>query len=80
MFDIPEMAAVQWLYLKTTLPEVTIIFHTEVPDFFEENAIHILPISLIDETDIKVDIFVSTFALSESSQNLTTENHKKIIF
>ena len=67
MFDIPEMAAIQWLYLKTTLPETNVIFHTSKPDTFEEGAIHVLPASLIDAVKVKTDVFVSTFALSESS-------------
>lgn len=49
MFDIPEMAALQWLYLKSTLPDNTPIFlHTHIPHHFESGAIHILPIYLIE--------------------------------
>lgn len=76
MFDIPEMAALQWLYLKSTLPQHTRIFlHASIPNNFEPGAIHILPISFIDDIELTTDIFISTFALSESANSL----QKKVI-
>lgn len=80
MFDLPEMLALQWLYLKLTLPQVPIFFHTTVPEHFEEGAIHLLPSFWAQIINIKANIFLSTFALTESTEFFQKEIIKKNFF
>jgi putative sugar O-methyltransferase len=70
LIDFPEVSALQFFFLKSTLENTKIIFHTIKPDTFEQGAIHILPIYFIEESPVTADIFISTFALSECSQVL----------
>jgi putative sugar O-methyltransferase len=66
IFDLPEYLVIQELFLKETLPQIEVITHTKSPTTWKGKAIHLVPIFLLSDLDIKTDIFVSTFALSES--------------
>lgn len=64
--DSPELIALQYLFLSSTLPDTKIYVHTEETDIFENGAIHLIPISLLEKLNLKIDLFISTFALSET--------------
>lgn len=66
IIDLPELIALQYLFLSVTAPHVTTLIHNQTPDIFEQGMIHLLPIHLIDSFTIKTDVFISTFALSEA--------------
>lgn len=70
LFDLPELVALQAIFLKDTLKGVEVILHSQMPEAFNKGAIHILPIYLLDGFDVDVDVFISTFALSETTKQL----------
>jgi putative sugar O-methyltransferase len=80
IIDLPEMSALQFFFIKTTLPQADVIFHTSCPLQFETNKIHIVPIYFLTEAPLSADVFVSTFALSECSQILQELICKKEFF
>jgi len=67
IFDLPEYLAIQSLFLRSTLPsEARVHVCEEQPAKFEKGAIYLVPVFYLESTDIKADLFISTFALSES--------------
>ncbi len=70
LIDLPEVLAIQLLFLKATMPNVPVYFHSEACATYQEKAIHLLPIHLIKQLTINTDLFISTFALSESTQTI----------
>ncbi len=77
MFDFPEVLAIQYLFLKYTLPGVKIICHENPINGSLEKGIHLVPVFVMDKCKIDSDIFVSTFALTETPeyvQNVVIEN------
>lgn len=68
LIDLPEILALQLLFLSSSMPNTKIILHSEIPAEFEENALHLIPVHLVEELNIKTDLFISTFAISESTQ------------
>lgn len=67
IIDLPELIALQYIYLKTSLPHTTILAHTTLPDQFEPNAFHLIPTYLLSEFNVNADVFVSTFAITETT-------------
>ena len=67
LIDIPEFLAIQYLFLHMTLPNTQIIMHSSIPESFTPKAIHLIPSCLIENLSIKTDLFISTFALSETA-------------
>lgn len=80
IIDLPEMCALQWFFLKSTLPDHSIIFHTDNTIHLIPHAIHLIPLNLLDTFSLKADLFVSTFALSECSQKLQEHIIQKKFF
>ncbi len=68
IFDLPEYLAVQGLYLRTTLPQVSVKMHIQVPQKLEPGVIHLIPVYLLPECDFTADLFISTAALSETPE------------
>lgn len=75
IIDLPEMLAIQWLYLSRTLKDVPLEVHSAMPSQFCPGSIHLIPAMLLDQFNIKADLFVSNFALSECPENV----QKKVI-
>lgn len=76
IIDLPEMCAIQSMFLKYTLPHTDIITHTKVAEQIKAGSIHLIPVSFIDSLDyLKCDAFISTFAISEAPEKI----QKKII-
>ena len=72
IFDLPEMLAMQYLYLSSMV-DSPVIFHTKLPrpEDLTASAIHLVPSVFMNEmTNFKTDVFVSTFALSETSEEV----------
>lgn len=67
IIDLPLLSCLQWLYLATIfgVEEVVLILEPDRP--IQPGKINILPVCYIDEVSISADLFVSTWALSESS-------------
>lgn len=68
IIDLPELLALQYFFLKSTMPGIKIILHSAPSHEYEQNAIHLIPVALIKDCSIKSDLFISTFALSEASE------------
>ncbi|MFC1841595.1 putative sugar O-methyltransferase [Candidatus Dependentiae bacterium] len=67
IFDLPELIALQSVFLRSNLPQEDIIVHYNSPENYKEKAIHLIPIYLLEDTKIDADAFISNFALSETS-------------
>lgn len=67
IIDLPELIALQYIYLKTSLPHATLFAHTTLPTQFEAHAFHLIPTYLLPELHITADVFVSTFAITETT-------------
>lgn len=68
IFDVPEMLSLQYLYLKGSMPDcrINVIFDPIMK--IEKNCINLIPSAYCDAINISTDLFVSTFALSETSE------------
>lgn len=66
LVDLPEFLALQLMFLRLSLPSETIKFITGDGDALAEGAINLVPVGSWQRVDIKPDLFLSTFALSES--------------
>lgn len=67
IIDLPLPACLQWLYLATIfgVEEVALILEPDRP--IQARKINILPVCYVDQVSFSADLFVSTWALSESS-------------
>lgn len=66
IIDIPELLSIQYVYLKSALPNEPIHLHT--PNNLKnlhEAGIHLIPTHIMMQLDLQADLFVSNFALSE---------------
>ena len=66
--DTAPFLSLQWAYLSTVLPveEINVV-RPETP-IIADGRINLLPLALIDSVELVVDLFISTWALSESSR------------
>jgi hypothetical protein len=64
IIDLPELLAIQYLYLKTSLSNQTIVIYT--PGNLVKGAINLVPVSILKDLNLKATVFASNFALSES--------------
>lgn len=67
LVDTPVFAALQWLYLSAVLGDEHVVLHDRRPVAVVESAINVVPVGLADSVDVEADLFVSTWALNESS-------------
>lgn len=66
IIDLPEFLTLQAIFLRTTLPGVEVIFHTDIPGELKKGALHLVPVYFMDQIILKPDLFISTFAISEA--------------
>ena len=64
--DYPETLALVHFNLRLNLPDLPIVVHTSTADI-TPNAVNLLPLWLVPKLDFNPDVFLSTFALSETS-------------
>jgi len=67
IIDTPLFSCIQWLYLATVLGSEKVNLCQKPEDRVAPRKINILPVCFVDSLDISSDLFVSTWALSESS-------------
>ncbi len=70
IIDLPEMLALQYVFLKASSPEYKVVPHTAAPLRIEPGAVNLVPVYLADSLPVRPDLFVSTFALSETPWKL----------
>lgn len=67
IFDLPEIVAIQSLYLRKILPDQVKV-HYQAPTEFLKGYIHLVPVHLMNEVKIShANLFISTFAITEST-------------
>ncbi|HEY3913749.1 MAG TPA: putative sugar O-methyltransferase [Verrucomicrobiae bacterium] len=70
IIDLPEMLALQYVFLQATSTEYKVVPHFSEPLKIVPNAINLVPVSLAGQLPVKPDLFVSTFALSETPKRV----------
>lgn len=66
ILDLPEICAIQNIYLNSALPG-KVKSHSTLPESFEPGFVHIIPAYLLEHLSLSVDLFASLFAITESS-------------
>ena len=74
--DTPLFISLQWLYLSSIfgIDKINVISSTDQKII--KNKINLIPVSLLEKIDLKCDLFITNWALSESSrisQNLVRD-------
>jgi hypothetical protein len=67
IFDTPIFSAVQWLYLSAVLGEDNVVLHSNAPVEPIAGRINLVPIGLAMATTVTADLFISNWALNEST-------------
>jgi len=70
IIDLPEMLALQYIFLRGSSDTYRVVAHTSLPIDIKENCVNLVPVHLIEGLTLSPDLFVSTFALSESPQSI----------
>jgi len=68
IIDTPLFSCIQWLYLATVLGEENVHLLQNYEDTIHAEKINLVPICFVDCHEISADLFISTWALSESSR------------
>lgn len=68
IIDLPIFSCLQFLYLSIVLGKDKVNFIVKESDSIVEGKINILPASFLNNFKLKCDLFVSTWAISESSE------------
>lgn len=68
--DLPDMLALQYVFLKASSPDYKVVPHAAAPLHIEPGAVNLVPVHLADALSAQPDLFVSTFALSETPWQL----------
>lgn len=67
IIDLPEMLALQYVFLRASCRSYKIAAHTELPLKIKKECVNLVPVSHLGELSFSADLFVSTFALSEAT-------------
>jgi len=70
IIDLPEMLALQYVFLKASSPRHPVVTNIGAPLRVEAGAVNLVPVHLADSLAARPDLFVSTFALSETPWRL----------
>lgn len=68
IIDLPMFSCIQWLYLSSVLGSEKVNLVRNVQDKIQKGRINLLPICFLDHFDIQGSLFISTWALNESSK------------
>lgn len=68
IIDLPLMSCIQWLYLATIFGEQNVNLIQNSNSLIKKEKINLLPVSFLDKYELKADLFISTWALTESSK------------
>jgi hypothetical protein len=68
LIDTPLMSSLQWIFLSSIFGEDRVRFHSPgSPGEIDDGLINVVPLTSLGHLEIQADIFISTWALSESS-------------
>jgi len=68
IIDTPLFSCIQWLYLATILGEENVHLLQNSEDTIHAEKINLVPLCFVGPLKINADLFISTWALSESSR------------
>lgn len=68
LVDTPLFCCLQWLYLSVIFGEKNVNLLLEPRSKIITNKINIVPVELVERLNLKANIFISTWGLSESSK------------
>ncbi|HSX40820.1 MAG TPA: putative sugar O-methyltransferase [Candidatus Saccharimonadales bacterium] len=68
MIDTAVFCCLQWLYLSTLFGENNVHLLDNPKAKIQKNKINIVPLQFLENSKIKADLFISTWALSESGK------------
>jgi hypothetical protein len=66
--DTPLFSAVQWLYLSAVVGEERVVLHDSRPVRLAGGRVNLVPIGLVADMAVTADLFISNWALNESTQ------------
>jgi hypothetical protein len=69
LIDLPELLALQYAYLRETT-DIKLVPHHAPPSAWEQGAVHFVPIHVFEQSHVKADLVISTFALSETPRRV----------
>ena len=76
IIDIPIVSCIQWLYLTSILGEENVSIFRSPEDVIHAGKVNLIPVCFVeqfvaqlDQYKINTDLFISTWALSESSKH-----------
>ncbi len=67
IIDTPMFSCLQWLYLSSVFGAENVHFISNQTDSLRKGLINILPLCYLSNREISADLFLSTWAISESS-------------
>jgi hypothetical protein len=67
VIDTPIFSAVQWLYLSAVLGEERVVLQDFGPVQLVDGRVNLVPIGLVKDMAVTADLFVSNWALNEST-------------
>jgi glycosyltransferase involved in cell wall biosynthesis/radical SAM superfamily enzyme YgiQ (UPF0313 family)/Tfp pilus assembly protein PilF len=66
VIDLPEMLALQYLFLRSSAVGAEVVIHGGRNLSIQSGAINLIPVFYIDALKERADLFISTFGLSET--------------
>lgn len=78
LVDLPELLALQYLFIRETMPESVVRVHNDPKFTVAPGEINLVPVHFLHEMNCAPDLFISTFALSEAPgivQRIVIERH-----
>lgn len=67
IIDTPIFSTLQWLYLSTVLGVENVNLLRQSGDEIQSGKVNVVPLCFVDQVKLQADLFLSTWALSESS-------------
>ncbi len=67
LIDTPVFSALQWLHLSLVMGEDRVVLHTEPGAPVVPARMNVVPLGLVRDLELRADLFVSTWALNEST-------------
>ncbi|MDP8936206.1 MAG: hypothetical protein M3O23_00365 [Actinomycetota bacterium] len=67
LIDNPVFAALQWVYLASVLGDDRVTLHRSPGTAVARGKVNVVPLGLVENLEFESDVFVSTWALNESS-------------
>lgn len=74
--DTPLMSLLQWLYISSVMGESSVNLVSSPEGYLRPGIVNLLPVSLVETRDLRPDLLLSTWGLSESTPQ-SVENVSK---